>query len=71
MTVRTMQHHSSVARILAMASEMTGGESRAVAWFEYQPISGWAGKTARDLVREGNAPSVLRYLEAVRSGVYA
>jgi uncharacterized protein (DUF2384 family) len=66
-----MQHQSSVARILAMASEMTGDESRAVAWFEHQPIPGLAGKTARDLVCEGKAPSVLRYLEAARLGVYA
>lgn len=62
---------SPVVRILAMASEMAGGEDRAAIWFKHQPIPGWAGKTAYDLVSEGKADKVLAYLEAVRSGVYA
>ena len=57
--------------ILAMAGEMAGGDERAAIWFKHQPIPGWAGKTAYDLVGEGKADKVLAYLEAVRSGVYA
>jgi len=62
---------SPVVRILAMAGEMAGDEQRAAIWFKHQPIPGWAGKTAYDLVGEGKADKVLAYLEAVRSGVYA
>jgi hypothetical protein len=62
---------SPVVRILTMAGEMSGDERRAAIWFKHQPIPGWAGKTAYDLVREGKADKVLAYLEAVRSGVYA
>jgi uncharacterized protein (DUF2384 family) len=62
---------SPVVRILAMAAEMAGDEARAALWFKHQPIPGWAGKTAYDLVGEGKADKVLAYLEAVRSGVYA
>ena len=62
---------SPLVRILSMASEMAGGQGRAAIWFKHQPIPGWAGKTAFDLVREGKADKVLAYLEAVRSGVYA
>lgn len=62
---------SPLVRILAMAGEMAGGDDRAVIWFKHQPIPGWAGKTAFDLVREGKSEKVLAYLEAVRSGVYA
>jgi hypothetical protein len=62
---------SPVVRILAMAGEMAGGEERAAIWFKHQPIPGWAGKTAYDLVSEGKTDKVLAYLEAVRSGVYA
>ncbi len=62
---------SPIVRILAMAAEMAGGESRAVIWFKHQPIPGWAGKTAYDLVGEGRSDQILAYLEAVRSGVYA
>jgi Protein of unknown function (DUF2384) len=62
---------SPLVRILAMAGEMAGGSERAAIWFKHQPIPGWAGKTAHDLVREGKADKVLAYLEAVRSSVYA
>jgi hypothetical protein len=62
---------SPLVRILAMASEMAGDDQRAAIWFKHQPIPGWAGKTAYDLVRERRAEKVLAYLEAVRSGVYA
>lgn len=62
---------SPVVRILTMAEEMAGGEARAALWFKHQPIPGWAGRTAFDLVRDGKADKVTAYLEAVRSGVYA
>ena len=62
---------SNVVRILSMASEMAGDDNRAVIWFKHQPIPGWGGKTAFDLVGEGKSGEVLTYLEAVRSGVYA
>lgn len=62
---------SPIVRIVAMAAEMAGDESRAAIWFKHQPIPGWAGLTAYDLVRERKADKVLAYLEAVRSGVYA
>lgn len=62
---------SPLVRILAMADEMAGGNERAALWFKHQPIPGWGGKTAYDLVRAGKAEKVLAYLEAVRSGVYA
>jgi len=62
---------SPVVRIFAMAVEMTGDEQRAALWFKHQPIPGWAGKTAFDLVGERKADKVLAYLEAVRSGIYA
>ena len=58
-------------RILKMAEELAGDEQGAVTWFEHQPISGWAGKTAYDLAQEGKADKVIVYLEAVKSGVYA
>jgi uncharacterized protein (DUF2384 family) len=62
---------SPVVRIIGMAAEMSGDEARAAIWFKHQPIPGWAGKTAYDLVRERKAEKVVAYLEAVRSGVYA
>src|SRR5947207_1816168 len=46
---------SPIVRILAMASEMAGDDQRAAIWFKHQPIPGWAGSTAYDLVRERKA----------------
>ncbi len=62
---------SPIVRILTLAAEMAGDDSRTVIWFKHQPIPGWAGKTAYDLVGERKADQVRAYLEAVRAGVYA
>jgi hypothetical protein len=62
---------SPIVRILTMAEEMAGDKQRAAIWFKHQPIPGWAGKSAYDLVEEGKSDKVLAYLEAVRSGIYA
>ncbi|PDQ18212.1 transcriptional regulator [Mesorhizobium sanjuanii] len=60
-----------IVRILSMAGEMAGSEQRAAIWFKHQPILGWAGKIAYDLVREGKTDKVLAYLETLRCGIYA
>lgn len=62
---------SPLVRIIAMAAEMAGDEGRAAVWFKHQPLPGWGGKTALDLVREGKGTKVLDYLESVRAGVYS
>jgi len=62
---------SPLVRVLTMADEMAGGSDRAAIWFKHQPIPGWAGKTAYDLVKRGKSEKVIAYLEAVRSGCYA
>ena len=62
---------SPTIRIIVLASEMAGDQARAAIWFKHQPIPGWGGKTAHDLLRERKPEAVIDYLEAVRSGVYA
>lgn len=57
--------------ILNLASEMTGSDQRAALWFKHQPIPGWTGKTAFDLVSERKSDRVLAYLKSVQSGVYS
>ena len=58
-------------RILTIAAEMTGSDQHAALWFKHQPIPGWAGKTAFDLVAERKSDRVLAYLLSVQSGVYS
>ena len=68
---RVDQALSPLVRIIAMAAEMAGDEDRAAIWFKHQPLPGWGGNTALDLVRAGHGAKVLDYLESVRAGVYA
>ena len=65
---------SAIGRILIRASQVMGGDGaadRAVLWFKNQPLSGFGGKTAMDLVREGKADAVLEHLAMLEDGVYA
>jgi uncharacterized protein (DUF2384 family) len=60
-----------VVRILAAAEELSGDADQAIVWFRHQPLPGHGGRTARDLVEEGQAEAVLTYLEDLRDGAYA
>jgi len=65
---------SEIVKILVNASRLMDGDSatgRAVLWFKSQPLSGFGGKTAMDLVREGKSDAVLEHLEMLADGVYA
>ncbi len=61
----------TIARIVAKAAELAGDEGRAIIWFRHQPITGFDGKTAEELVQAGQADAVIWYLESLESGVYA
>lgn len=43
----------------------------AYAWLRSETLSGWAGRTAMDLVKEGRAKYVHDYIASVDAGVYA
>ncbi|WP_158933209.1 antitoxin Xre/MbcA/ParS toxin-binding domain-containing protein [Acidisphaera sp. S103] len=62
-----------IVKILVAASQLMEGGSpgRAVLWFKNQPLSGFGGKTAMDLVREGKANAVMEHLQMLADGVYA
>lgn len=60
-----------IATILAHASDMGGGQGRAVTWFRHQPIAAFGHKCASDLVAAGEARAVLAWLDALEDGAYA
>jgi hypothetical protein len=61
-----------VARIVAAATELLEGDvGRAVIWFRHQPLAGFEGSTAAELVARGQTAAVLAHLEMLRDGVYA
>jgi len=61
-----------VARVIATASDLLGGDTpKAIVWFRHQPLSGFAGRTAEELVADGHTDAVLTHLETLRDGGYA
>ena len=60
-----------IARIVAEAADLAGDEGRAIVWFRHQPLPGFGGETAEELVGQGHAAAVIHYLAGLRDGVYA
>lgn len=48
-----------------------GSALMAYAWYRSEPLAGFSGQTAMQLVRNGRAEDVLDYIDAVDSGVHA
>lgn len=66
------QRLGEVARIITTATELLDGQQgRAIVWFKHQPLAGFDGQTAEELVAGGHAEAVLAHLELLRSGAYA
>ena len=60
-----------IATILSRASAMSGSLPRAVLWFRHQPIAAFGDKRAADLVRAGEANTILAWLDALEDGAFA
>lgn len=61
-----------VMRILTVAADLLGGDlDKAVVWFRHQPLAGFDGETAEELVAAGHAAAVLTHLGMLRDGGYA
>lgn len=60
-----------IAYIIGRAADLAGDEGRAIIWFRHQPIVGFGGKTAEELVIEGHAGAVRTHLERLEDGVYS
>ena len=59
-----------IARVITRAAELAGEEGKAVIWFKHQPISG-VGKTAAELVANGDIDIVMEDLDRMAAGVYS
>lgn len=47
-----------------------GSAMLADAWYRSQPLPGFSGRTAMQLVQEGRAAEVLEYLDALDAGAH-
>jgi hypothetical protein len=60
-----------VVEILNRVQGWAGSPVQALAWYRSQPLPGFGDLTAEELVKEGRAAAVKRYLNAIAAGGYA
>lgn len=67
---RTQKRLREMVEILNKVEPRFGSALLAYAWLRSQPLAGFDGRTAMDLVRDGRAGDVLDYVDAVDAGVF-
>ena len=68
---RTQRRLREMVEILNKVEPRFGSALLAYAWFRSEPLPGFGGQTAMQLVREGKADEVLEMIDAVDAGVHA
>ena len=60
-----------LVEIMSKILPWAGSERQAFAWYRAQPIPSFGDQTAEDLVKEGRAETVKKYLSRIAVGGYA
>lgn len=60
-----------VVEVLNKVAPRFGSPLLAYAWLRSEPLAGFSGFTAMQLIQEGRAGEVLSYVDAVDAGVFA
>ena len=68
---RTQRRLREMIEILNKVEPRFGSSLVAYAWYRSEPLAGFSGQTAMQLVRDGRAADVLDYVDAVDAGVHA
>lgn len=68
---RTQRRLREMVEILNKVEPRFGSALMAYAWYRSEPLPGFSGQTAMQLVRSGRAEDVLDYIDAVDAGVHA
>lgn len=68
---RTQRRLREMVEIVNKVEPRFGSAMIAYAWYRSEPLAGFNGQTAMQLVREGRGDEVLDYVDAVDAGVYA
>jgi hypothetical protein len=70
-SVRTQRRLRELAEILNRVEPRFGSALIAYAWYRSEPLAGFGGQTAMQLVQDGRADEVMEYLDAVDAGIHA
>jgi uncharacterized protein (DUF2384 family) len=68
---KTQRRLREMVEIVNKVEPRFGSALIAYAWYRSEPLPGFSGRTAMQLVREGRADEVLDFIDAVDAGVYA
>lgn len=68
---RTQRRLREMIEIINRVEPRFGSTLMAYAWYRSEPLSGFSGLSAMQLVKSGRADDVLDYIDAVDAGVHA
>lgn len=68
---KTQRRLREMVEVLNKVEPRFGSALLAYAWYRSEPLPGFDGRTAMQLVREGRASDVLDAIDAVDAGVHA
>jgi hypothetical protein len=68
---KTQRRLREMVEILNKVEPRFGSMLIAYAWYRSEPLSGFSGQTAMQLVLSGQVDDVLEYIDAVDAGVHA
>ncbi|QPC89001.1 DUF2384 domain-containing protein (plasmid) [Mesorhizobium sp. NBSH29] len=68
---KTQRRLREMVEVINKVEPRFGSQLMAYAWYRSEPLPGFSGQTAMQLVRSGRADDVLEYVDAVDAGVHA
>ncbi|WP_027155212.1 MbcA/ParS/Xre antitoxin family protein [Mesorhizobium sp. WSM2561] len=68
---KTQRRLREMIEVINKVEPRFGSVLMAYAWYRSEPLPGFSGQTAMQLVRSGRADDVLDYIDAVDAGVHA
>jgi hypothetical protein len=68
---KTQRRLREMVEVINKIEPRFGSTLMAYAWYRSEPLPGFSGQTAMQLVRSGRVEEVLEYVDAVDAGVHA
>jgi hypothetical protein len=68
---KTQRRLREMIEVVNKVEPRFGSPLMAYAWYRSEPLSGFSGQTAMQLVRDGRSDEVLDYIDAVDAGIHA
>jgi hypothetical protein len=68
---KTQRRLREMVEVVNKVEPRFGSALVAYAWYRSEPLPGFSGQTAMQLVRNGRADEVLDYIDAIDAGIHA